>query len=293
MIQYNTLNVKLCNSQLNKLKSRIKNGTEVTLNLLSNVICNSNDEHNFPYQLLLPNTQFSRLRKAFTNNSSTNMKLSKTQLHKIETSVGFLGRLLGPLLKTGLPLMKKVLKSLAKSVSKPLGFTAAVSSTDSAIQKKIFGSGMKALINSNEEMDDMMKIIESLEESGLLIKGISGTIRNEAKAQKGGVLRMLLGILVTSLLGLLMLPHPLTNFEIQKYYQNESKFSSVYSRNNLPKIKNGAYAINLEEYKSVGTHWIALYVNDDNGSTSYDVSWAHSKRNQKIHRKQKYHKKYL
>ena len=58
--------------------------------------------------------------------------------------------------------------------------------------------------------------------------------------------------------------HPLTNFEIQKYYQNETKFNGVYSRNKLPKIKNGAYVINLDEYESIGTHWIALYVNEDN-----------------------------
>ena len=61
-----------------------------------------------------------------------------------------------------------------------------------------------------------------------------------------------------------MPPHPLTNFEIQKYYQNEPKFNDVYSRNNLPKVKYGAYVINLDDYKSIGTHWIALYVNDNN-----------------------------
>ena len=61
-----------------------------------------------------------------------------------------------------------------------------------------------------------------------------------------------------------MSPHPLTNFEIQKYYQNEHKFNGIYSRNNLPKINDGAYVVNLDEYKSIGAHWIALYVNDDN-----------------------------
>ena len=61
-----------------------------------------------------------------------------------------------------------------------------------------------------------------------------------------------------------MPPHPLTNFEIQKYYQNEPKFNGVYSRNNLPKLKDGGYVINLDEYESIGTHWIALYVNDNN-----------------------------
>ena len=58
--------------------------------------------------------------------------------------------------------------------------------------------------------------------------------------------------------------HTLTNFEIQKYYQNEPKFNGIYSRNNLPKIKDGAYVINLDKYESIGTHWIALYVNANN-----------------------------
>ena len=68
-----------------------------------------------------------------------------------------------------------------------------------------------------------------------------------------------------------MLPHPLTNFEIQKYYENESTFNGVYSRNNLPKIIHGAYIINLDEYESVETHWIALYANDNN-VTYFDIA---------------------
>ena len=90
MTQYNILNVKLSNSQLNKLKSGIKNGTEVTLKNSANVVGDSNDESNFPHKLLFPNAQVSRLRKAFVNNSSANIKLSKTQLHKIGHSGGFL-----------------------------------------------------------------------------------------------------------------------------------------------------------------------------------------------------------
>ena len=66
-----------------------------------------------------------------------------------------------------------------------------------------------------------------------------------------------------------MPPHPLTNFEIQKYYQNESRFNSVYSRDNLPKIKDGAYIINLDEYSDIGTHWVALYV-QNNDVTYFD-----------------------
>ena len=136
MTQCNTLNVKLSNSKLNKLKSGIKNGTERTLNLPSNMIGNSNDETNFPHKLLLTSRKVLRLRKASANNSSANIKLSKTQVHKIGQSRGLLGRMLGPLLKTGLPLIKNVLKALAKSVLIPLGLTAAASATDAAIQKK-------------------------------------------------------------------------------------------------------------------------------------------------------------
>ena len=68
----------------------------------------------------------------------------------------------------------------------------------------------------------------------------------------------------------------LTNFELQKYYQNESKFNGVYSRNNLPKIKEGAYVINLDEYKSTGTYWITLYMNGNNGRASYDAIYFDS-----------------
>ena len=83
MTKYNTLNVRLCNSQLNKLKSGIKNGTELTLNLSSNLIRNSNNETNFPHKLLLNDTQVSRIRKASANVLSANIKFSRTQLSKM------------------------------------------------------------------------------------------------------------------------------------------------------------------------------------------------------------------
>ena len=104
MTQYNSLNVKLSNSQLNKLKSAIKNESEVVLRLSSNMI--GNNETNFPHKLLLTEKQVSSLRKSFANNSSADIKLSKTQLSKMTQSGGLLSRLLGPLLKTGLPLIK-------------------------------------------------------------------------------------------------------------------------------------------------------------------------------------------
>ena len=86
MTQYNTLNVKLSKLQLNKLKSATSNRTEVTLNLSSNIVGDSNDENNFLHKLLLTNTQISKLHKPFSNNSSANIKLSKAQLHKIGQS---------------------------------------------------------------------------------------------------------------------------------------------------------------------------------------------------------------
>ena len=204
MTQYNSLNVKLSNSQLSKLKSAIKNGNDVVLRLSSNMVGNSNENTNFPHELLLTNRQVGNICKAFANHLSTDIKLSKTQLSKMIQSGGFLGRLLGPLLKTGLPLMKSVIKPLAKNVLIPLGLTAAASAADAGIHKKILGSGHNnntTLIISNDEMDDILKIVKSLEDSGELLKGVSETIQHEAKEQRGGFLSMLLRTLGASLLG--------------------------------------------------------------------------------------------
>ena len=119
--------------------------------------------------------KISKVRKVFPNGSSANIKLSKTQLHKIEQSEGFLGRRLGTLLKTRLPLIGNILKPLAKkSILIPLGLTAGASVIDTAIHKKMFESGFTTLIISNEDMNDM-KIVKSLEEFGLLIKDLSET----------------------------------------------------------------------------------------------------------------------
>ena len=150
-------------------------------------------------------------------------------------------------------------------------------------------------------MEDIVKIIKSLEDFGLLLKRVTETVQNEVKEQKRGFLSMLLGTLGASLLryilagkgikragegivragyenkkgrkqqqnGFLMPPYSLTNFEIQKYYQNEPRFNGVYSRDNLPKIKDGAYVINLDEYSDIGTHWVALHVNN-NDVTYFD-----------------------
>ena len=136
MTQYNSLNVKLSNSQLSKLKSAIKNETDVVLRLSSNMIGNSDDNTNFPHELLLTNRQVANLRKAFAKNTSTDIELSKIQSSKMIQSGGFLGRLLGPLLRTGLPLMKIVIKPLPKSVLVPLGLTVGASAADAGTHKK-------------------------------------------------------------------------------------------------------------------------------------------------------------
>ena len=137
------MNVKLSNSQLNKLKSAIKNETNVILRLSSNMIGNSDDETNFSHKLLLTNRQVANLRRAFSNHTSTNIKLSKAQLTKMQKG-GFL-KFLMPLLKSGLPLLKSAFKPL-----RILGFTAAASATDAAINKTILGFGTTALIISKD-----------------------------------------------------------------------------------------------------------------------------------------------
>ena len=175
MTQYNSLNVKLSNSQLSKLKSAIKNETDVVLKLSSNMIGNSDDNTNFPHEILLTNREVANPCKAFAKHTSADIKLLKSQLAKMIQSGGSLGRLLGTLLRTGMPLMKSVIKPLAKSVLVPLGLTAAASATDEGIHKKILGSGHNntTLINSNDEMEDVLKTIKSLENSGVLLKGVS------------------------------------------------------------------------------------------------------------------------
>ena len=115
----------------------------------------------------------------------------------------FLGKLLGPLLKTGLALIKNVITPLAKSVLITLGLTAAAAK-DVGIHKKILGSGNTTLIISNKDRQDLIKIVKSLEDSGLLLKGVTESVQNEIKEQKREFLSMLLGTLGASLLGNLL-----------------------------------------------------------------------------------------
>ena len=150
---------------------------------------------------MLTNRQVANLRKAFANYSSADIKLSKTQLSKMMQSRGFLSRLLGPLVRTGLPLMKSVIQPLAKCFLIPSGLTAtAASVADAGIRKKVLGPGHNTtLMISNDEMEGILKIVKSLEDSRLLLEGVGETIKNEAKEQKRGLLSMLLGTLGASL----------------------------------------------------------------------------------------------
>ena len=196
MTQYNNLIVNLLNSQLSELKSAIKNETEVVLRLSSNMI--GDNETNFSHKVLRTNRQVSNLCKAFAN------CLSKIRLSNTMQSSAFLSRLLGPLLKTVLLLIKNVIKPLAKSVLISLGLTAAASAVDTGIRKNILGSGHNnatTLIIPNNEIEDIDKIVKSLEHSALLLKGVTETVQHEVKQQKGGFLSMLLGTLGASLLG--------------------------------------------------------------------------------------------
>ena len=159
-----------------------------------------------------------------------------------------------------------------------------MSAVDATVQKKIWGSVTTALIISNKEMEDVMKIVKWLEESGLLITKISEAIESKVKKEKKwtsfNVIRNVSCLYVKKYISrkrsnksgwrsnksrwkFLIPTHLLTNFEIQKYYQNEPKFD-VYSRNNVTKIKDAVYVINLDEYESIGAHWIALYMNAEN-----------------------------
>ena len=195
MVEYTKVNVKLTNLQLSKLKKAVKNNDSTTLQIS---IKNFNKDE-LPHELLLTTRQSTKLRNAINNNLATDIKLSKAQIKKLIQSGGFLGKLLsklaGPLMKVAMPLDKDVLATL--------GLTAAMSAIDGAIQKKMRGEGVKLVIEQ-EDMNDIIKVIEALENSGILLKVVTKTIENETKEKRGGFLSMLLGTLRASLLGNLL-----------------------------------------------------------------------------------------
>ena len=190
MVEYK-VNVKLSDSQLKKFKNAVKNKTGTTLRIGLKMF----NGNNLPHELLLTTRQKTKIRNDFNNNTSTDLKFSRAQISKIIQSGRFLGSLLS---KLAVPLMKVAIP-LAKNVLAPLGITAATSAIDAGTQNTIHGSGNTTLIISNEEMNDIMKIIQALEDSDILLKGVTKTIKNETKEQRGGFLSMLLGTLGASL----------------------------------------------------------------------------------------------
>ena len=176
MVEYSKANVKLSDTQLRKLKTAVKNKTGTALRISLEVL-NGND---LPHELLLKTRQKAKLRNAFNNNMSIDLKLSKDQISKIIQSGRFLGSLLsklaGPLMIIAIPLTKNVLA--------PLGIGAAASAIDAGIQKEIRGSRTTSFIISNEEINDLMKILQVLEDSNILLKGVTKINKNKTKNKK-------------------------------------------------------------------------------------------------------------
>ena len=253
MVEYNKVNVELSDKQLKNLKAAVKNKTGATLRMSLKML----DGNDLTHELLLITGQKTKVRNALNNNMPTDIKRSKANISKIIQSGGFLislfSKLVCPLMKVAIP--------LAKNVLAPLGITAVASAIDTGIQKKIHGPGTATLIISNKEINDINKIIQALEDSNILLKRITKTSKNKTKEQKGGFLSMLVRTLGAGLLGnisagkrivragsgnkkrkrsrkswlwkrigFLMPPHPLTNFDIQKYYENEPRFNGVFKK---------------------------------------------------------------
>ena len=183
MVECSQVNVKLSDTQLKKIKNSVKNKTGTTLRM-SFKMFNGKD---LPHELLLTTRQKTEQRNVFNNNMWTDLKLSKAQISKTIQSEEFLGSLLsklaGPLMKVSIP--------IARNLLAPLGITKIM---------RIHGSGTTTLIISNDEINDMMKIVQALEDSNILLKGVTKTIKNKTKEPKGGFLNMLLGTLGAGLL---------------------------------------------------------------------------------------------
>ena len=172
MAEYNTINTKLSNLQLSKLKNAVKNNEGTTLRISNE---NFNKEE-LPHELFLTRAQIIKLGNKIENNMSADIKLSKAQIRKIIMSGSGLGSILGCFL----PKLIKPAISLGKNILAPLGLSAAMSAADAGIQKKIHGYGTK-VISSNDEINDMVKIVKALEDADVLMKGVSETLKNGIK----------------------------------------------------------------------------------------------------------------
>ena len=174
MIEYKKVNLKLANQQIKKLKEAVKrdNGTALRM---GNKNFNKADFNKA--ELFLTQTHINRLREKVENNMSTDITLSKAQINKLIKSGGALGSILARFL----PKLIKPAISLGKNILAPLGLSAAMSATDVAIQKIMYGSGIKTVKFSNKDLDDMTKIVKVLEDSDVLMKGITKILKNDIK----------------------------------------------------------------------------------------------------------------
>ena len=193
MVEYERVNLKQSNQQIKKLKEAVKSNNGATLK-----IGNKNfNKADLLHELFLTQTQINKLREKIENNMSTDIKLSKAQINKLIKEGVALGSILARFLRK---LIKPAL-SLGKNILAPLGLSAAMSATDAAIQKKMYGSGRKTVKFSNKDLDDITKIVKALEDSDVLMKRVTKTLKNDIK--KGGpfpLIPMLLGTLGASLL---------------------------------------------------------------------------------------------
>ena len=193
MVEYERVNLKLSNQQIKKLKEAVKSNNGTTLSIGKKNF----NKADLLHELFLAQTQINKLREKVENNMSTDIKLSKSQINKLIKEGGALGSILARFLAK---LIKPAI-SLGKNILAPLGLRAAISATDAAIQKKMYGHGTKAVKFSDKDLNDMTKIVKALEDSDVLMKGVTKTLKNDIK--NGGALPlipMLLGTLGASLL---------------------------------------------------------------------------------------------
>ena len=173
MVQHKKIDLNLTNTQLKRIQDAVKNNNGTTIRLSNK---NVNKNH-LIHELYLTQRQMEKIIDKIRNNMSTDKKLSRVQINKIIKE----GRNLGKLLMSFLPKLIKPAISIGKNILAPLGLSAAMSAADTAILKKMYGSGNTTLIISNDDMDDLIKIITALEEHDILLKGTSRTIKNETK----------------------------------------------------------------------------------------------------------------
>ena len=186
MVEYSKVNPKLTDTQMKKLRTAVKNKTGTTLIMILKMF----GKNDLPHELLMTARQKTKLRNALNNNMSTDLKLSKPQIPKIIQSGGVLGsltsKLAGPLMKVAVSLAKK------KNILAPLGITAAASAIDAGIHRKSYGSGTTT---SNKEINDIIKIVQTHENSNILPERVTKAAKTEIREQRGGFLKTLVGTL--------------------------------------------------------------------------------------------------